>query len=633
MRSATRAENAHDQPLAPKSLFISLLRMAIAIYFVALVASLINTFFNSNAGFYSSISHIVTIAFLLATLLIAARSNQQRAIGILTAGISSIYFYRLIAGQMTFISMLWIFVILLIFSLTFATQKNYKRLCIFAALFVISMMVGMFISLGAFNGGEARALFQHETGYGYTFLGITLILYFVQDLLFKVQKRERAAMDELARVQQHLEQTVQDRTQALTQANRTLSRQNTYLTSLHETTIGIINHLDLRELMTSLLEYNCAMLDVQSAAIYLVSADGTHLERFISTGTLDEIPYQTITREDKGFIGQVWRSGQAKMIDDYATWSDRKPDEYLNTFHASIAAPLLSAGKVQGVIAVMRNELGRPFTPDEFDLQQRLAQLASVAHENAQMYAALLASEQLLEMRVEERTRRLRSALEENEALREKAIEAATSAERSRIARELHDSVSQALYGISLGARTAESIYKAGGTDLGKPLSYILALAEAGLAETRALIFEIQPESLKEQGLLVAIQKHTVMLHHRHGLQVVLNIPKHEPAISLEVKYALYRVMQEATHNTFKHANAHTITITLRDVADNIVMVIEDDGRGFDTSMDHPGHNGLRNMTERIQACRGTIHFNSQPGKGTRIEVSVPCQINDRALA
>jgi PAS domain S-box-containing protein len=127
--------------------------------------------------------------------------------------------------------------------------------------------------------------------------------------------------------------------------------------------------------------------------------------------------------------------------------------------------------------------------------------------------------------------------------------------ERQRLARELHDSVSQALYGIALGARTARALLDRAPEQVADPLDYVLSLADAGLAEMRALIFELRPESLETEGLIAALEKQASALRARHEVEVEAVLCD-EPNVSLEKKEALYRITQEALHNTVKHARA-----------------------------------------------------------------------------
>jgi PAS domain S-box-containing protein len=202
--------------------------------------------------------------------------------------------------------------------------------------------------------------------------------------------------------------------------------------------------------------------------------------------------------------------------------------------------------------------------------------------------------------------------------------------ERQRLARELHDSVSQALYGIALGARSAQNRLARDPQRAAEPLDYILGLAEAALADMRSLILELQPESLEREGLVGALAKRVDAIKGRYGIEVSRDLPD-EPPIPLDTKQAMYRIAQEALHNLVKHSRAEHAWLRLGVDRDVLTMEVADDGEGFDPSGSYPGHFGLQSMRERAQSRGGELHVESRPGEGTSVRVRVP--INARAAA
>lgn len=211
----------------------------------------------------------------------------------------------------------------------------------------------------------------------------------------------------------------------------------------------------------------------------------------------------------------------------------------------------------------------------------------------------------------------------ENARLFERSQVAASLEERQRLARELHDSVSQALYGISLGARTARALVERDPPRAVEPLDYVSTLAEAGLAELRALIFELRPESLATEGLIAAFDKQITALRARHGIEVEADLA-FEPDLRLDIKEVLYRVGQEAIHNTVKHSRATKVSVALTAGPGTFLLAVADNGVGFDTNAEYPGHLGLRSMAERTARAGGTLSIQSMAGTGTRIELAVP---------
>lgn len=214
------------------------------------------------------------------------------------------------------------------------------------------------------------------------------------------------------------------------------------------------------------------------------------------------------------------------------------------------------------------------------------------------------------------------AALEETRRLNEQIQRLTAIEERNRLARELHDSVSQALYGIGLGARTAQKMWNKDHDTVRESIDYIVSLAEAGLVEMRALIFELRPESLENEGLVTALAKQGASLQARHGLNVQLELCE-EPALTLETKESLYRIAREALHNIIKHAGATQVILRMQHLDDRLVMQIIDNGVGFDTDQEFPGHLGLKSMQERIGYMGGEIELRSAPGQGTQLTVKL----------
>lgn len=222
-----------------------------------------------------------------------------------------------------------------------------------------------------------------------------------------------------------------------------------------------------------------------------------------------------------------------------------------------------------------------------------------------------------------QRAEQARSRERELRLLYEQAQELVSLQERQRLARELHDSVAQALYAIGLGAHTAREAIASDSEQALASIDYVLALAEAGLAEMRALIFELRPESLEIEGLVAALTKQVAVLRTRYKLNVEADLGE-EPDLSMEMKHALYRIAQEALHNIVKHARASTVVLRLARQANEIVLEVRDNGKSFDPAGLFPGHLGLRSMHERVSKMGGTLTIESVPEQGTCVDVRMP---------
>ncbi len=207
--------------------------------------------------------------------------------------------------------------------------------------------------------------------------------------------------------------------------------------------------------------------------------------------------------------------------------------------------------------------------------------------------------------------------------LRGQAAELAASQERAHLARELHDSVTQALFSMGLTLRTLELLLASDPEAAQAKLVELRELQKDALAEMRTLIFELRPSSLESDGLVQALRTHATAVQRRTGLIVVVDA---EPVdrLPLAGEEALYRIAQEALHNIVKHANASNATIRIVREGDHLRLTITDDGAGFDPDSVPRGHLGLIGMRQRIELVGGELRVESRIGHGTTIEASVP---------
>jgi PAS domain S-box-containing protein len=215
--------------------------------------------------------------------------------------------------------------------------------------------------------------------------------------------------------------------------------------------------------------------------------------------------------------------------------------------------------------------------------------------------------------------------------LRSQAGELASSQERAHLARELHDSVTQALFSMTLVTRTTELLVDRDPAAAKEKLGSLRDLQREALAEMRALIFELRPGNIEQDGLLPALKTHTAALQGRIGLPIVVtsNLAERLP---IGIEEVLYRISQEALHNIVKHAAARQVTLSIEDAGGSgLRLRIVDDGKGFDAASVPDGHLGLAGMRARAEKMGATLTVSSQPGSGTTIEVSLPEDAIDRA--
>lgn len=265
------------------------------------------------------------------------------------------------------------------------------------------------------------------------------------------------------------------------------------------------------------------------------------------------------------------------------------------TWSTLAAVPLISRGRIIGVMNGYYPEGSEPLE-HELTFLTAIADQAAVAVENA----------------------RLLGALESKAALEERHL----------LARELHDSVNQALFSLTLQTRAMEIGLGNGSltpATLLRGLTDIRELTDGALAEMRALIFQLRPAALRDEGLVLAVRKHAAAVSSKEGVEVVVHGPTDKLALNQVAEDQLFRVTREALHNVVKHAQATRAVVTLHPVADSqgLRLTVADDGVGFDTHSDHPGHLGLKTMAERVAQIGGVFTLRSRPS-GTTITVDVP---------
>jgi signal transduction histidine kinase/ligand-binding sensor domain-containing protein len=235
-----------------------------------------------------------------------------------------------------------------------------------------------------------------------------------------------------------------------------------------------------------------------------------------------------------------------------------------------------------------------------------------------------------LERQVEERTAALQQEIDQRiqaeEALRQREREKAVAEERNRLARELHDSVTQALYGVSLYSEAASGHLALGHTDrVSEHLRELQDTAQEALAEMRLLVFELRPPILEQEGLVAALQARLQAVEGRAGLKTEFKTNLEE-RLPLNVEEGLYRIALEALNNALKHAQARNIKVHLhqdectRTEPSRVMLEIADDGIGFDLATARErGGMGLSAMEERAVELEGQLTVESAPASGTRI--------------
>jgi len=199
----------------------------------------------------------------------------------------------------------------------------------------------------------------------------------------------------------------------------------------------------------------------------------------------------------------------------------------------------------------------------------------------------------------------------------------ATSRERNRLARELHDTTAHTLSGISVNLEALKTIAPDDYPEMQEMISTTLEAARNGLSDTRRALKDLRAQPLEDLGLVLALRQLIDSVAERAGFKTTVNIDMSLPYLAPNIEQVFYRIAQETLENTARHANAYMVTVDLHEEDSKLTMHIQDDGRGFNVNEVHgEGHFGLKGMHERALTIGADLTVESQPGRGTSVRLS-----------
>ncbi|PBC64782.1 diguanylate cyclase [Streptomyces sp. Tue6028] len=382
------------------------------------------------------------------------------------------------------------------------------------------------------------------------------------------------------------------------------------LSAVSSALLAMSRHLEVRDVLKTIVASARELLDAQYAALG-VPDDHGGFAQFVVDGVSDAqwkaigpLPRQhgilaamlhearperlADVRKDPRFEG--WPSAHPNMS-DFLGLPIRDGDEVIGAlFLANKVRP--SEGRGQDVPAP-RAGGGCGFTEDDEELLTILAQHAAIALTNARLY---------------ERSRELTIA-----------------EERSRLAHELHDAVSQKLFSLRLTAQAAAALVDRDPSRAKGELQQVAALAAEAADELRAAVVELRPTALDEDGLVATLRNQIQVLDRAHSARVGFS-SRGVRALPAAQEEALLRVAQEALHNALRHSGAARVDVTLEKHGQGAVLRVTDDGSGFEPAAIRSAgrHLGLVSMRDRASGVGGNLTVESAPGKGTTIEMEVP---------
>ena len=390
-----------------------------------------------------------------------------------------------------------------------------------------------------------------------------------------------------SRLNQSLQEQIdeQKRNQVIEQEERDLTE------ALRDTLATMSSTLDLDHILDHILDTVGRVTPYDGANVLLVESDLVRIARqkgYIENGLEKAWLTQRIPITKLAILQQLIDIGKPLAIPNTAAspmWIGFPGLDWVNS---NVIAPIRSNGKTLGFLSLDSATPGH-FTQAHAERLQSFADQAAIAIQNARLL--------------------------------DRAKRAAVLAERNRLANELHDTISQTLWSMSLITERLPAIWEIDNEEGQRSLNILHQLTQNALAEMRSLLLELHPSSLTDAKLGDLIRQVAEIITNRTGLNISVQVDQQDP-IPPDVHFALYRVVQEALNNVALHASASHVEIDYRSHSGQIDLTIQDDGLGFDPADIDAGHLGLIIMSDRIQNIGGTLETISHKGEGTLIKVN-----------
>jgi PAS domain S-box-containing protein len=383
-------------------------------------------------------------------------------------------------------------------------------------------------------------------------------------------------------------------------AEEELQTAHDQISTLLEISQSIVSTLDLDRLLHLILEQLGTVMPHEAAAILILEQDKLMFRTIRGPAGLQSLLNSQIPSSDLNVIDALLKRRETIYLPDLHV-DETLIDQIQKTLNVPTSAfaylrswlilPLIAKGDLIGCMVLTHSQPDF-YSPSTRTISQAYANQVAIAIHNAQLY--------------------------------KQAGDNAAMEERNRLARELHDSVAQALYSISLFIDATRMALR-----MNKPevvenhLEELSLLSREAMSDMRLMIFELRPPILEKVGLVAALQSRLDAVETRAGFQASFHSAGtfHLPG---QQESELYRIVQEALNNVIKHAQATQVNVRVIGEADRVRITVEDDGVGFDVeSAEHAGGQGFRNMHERAASIGASCSFDSIPGRGTKVTIEV----------
>jgi signal transduction histidine kinase len=411
--------------------------------------------------------------------------------------------------------------------------------------------------------------------------------------------------------------------------------------ALHDVSLDIISQLDLSEVLDTLLRRATRLVQAEGGVICAWDEQTQLIRNVAQHNTWRKLDGLTLHRGE-GLLGYVVETGQPLIVSDYGEWP-RALKDFLPTEQPVImAVPLKWRSQVIGALAVLNQAGGHSFTLQDQIVLTALADLATIALKNAELYTQVKSFNRTLEDQVALRTSELVQArqqtlekAEQVQGLLSRTIQIQDK-ERARIARDLHDSVTQLTIGAMLELQAAKSDLDGNSrADAREKIEMARELLKQIEREIRQAIYDLRPVLLDEGGLQAALVRYAASFQELLNIKCEVRVLGTPARLPSQVEVDVFRIVQEALQNVIAHAHATSVKVTLDFQSKQLLVTVLDDGVGFDvdaTSQHRRTHLGLTSMRERALAHRGQLTIRSEPGRGTRVTVQLPNNFTQPAL-
>ncbi len=370
-------------------------------------------------------------------------------------------------------------------------------------------------------------------------------------------------------------------------------QQRIFAEALRDIATILTSTLDLDEVLERILANIDGLVEHHKASITLLDQAGARVvtrRSRLKRDTQELVAENLLEIEDASLLQRQLSSRDVIVINDLFAEDEFRQNARKAKVRSYIGVPIRWQNDLIGFMNIFGNQVDG-FTEEDIERLRAFAEQCAIAIQNAKIYR--------------------------------QSQELATLEERQRLARDLHDSVSQSLFTVSAMAESALRRWDKDRARAHELVEEVHQMTVTALSEMRILLMELRPDSLTKVGLKQLFEQYLGPIQSRRGFELDLDIAE-VPQLPPDVQITFYRIVQESLNNIEKHAKATRVAVSVRDLIDHLELVIHDNGRGFDRSKVAASSLGLGIMLERADAINASLSLESSPGEGTKIILTWP---------